>query len=374
MSTTTPSKKQLKLWLHHLQDEEDARFIYTFLASQALNERKQQLFTQLAEVEAQHKARWQELLFENEIKVPDIQPSTQARLQVWLTRWVGTGLLERWMLLEEGNEVKAYLNLYNIANDDTTRELAKELAIDSAMHSDKLANLKGIDTNSESWHKSESGGMLRNVIYGFNDGLTANFGLIAGVIGANVESQVILISGLSGMVADALSMGSSGYLAAKSEREVYENERRMEAQEIELMPDLEAKELALIYQAKGMSQIQAEKLAQQVMLDPVLALQEKEREELGISESATSPMKEAWITGIATAIGALIPILPFFVMEHRAALWTSFTISMLAHFVVGAARSFFTGTRLFKSGFDMFLVGFGVAAVGYLIGELITKL
>lgn len=374
MSTTTPSKKQLKLWLHHLQDEEDARFIYTFLASQALNERKQQLFTQLAEVEAQHKARWQELLFENEIKVPDIQPSTQARLQVWLTRWVGTGLLERWMLLEEGNEVKAYLNLYNIANDDTTRELAKELAIDSAMHSDKLANLKGIDINSESWHKSESGGMLRNVIYGFNDGLTANFGLIAGVIGANVESQVILISGLSGMVADALSMGSSGYLAAKSEREVYENERRMEAQEIELMPDLEAKELALIYQAKGMSQIQAEKLAQQVMLDPVLALQEKEREELGISESATSPMKEAWITGIATAIGALIPILPFFVMEHRAALWTSFTISMLAHFVVGAARSFFTGTRLFKSGFDMFLVGFGVAAVGYLIGELITKL
>ncbi len=371
--STLPTK-QPKLWLHHLQDEEDARFIYTFLASQTTNERKQKLFTQLAEVEAQHKARWQQLMTENHMQAPDIQPSMQVRLQVWLTRYLGTGLLERWMLTEEGNEVKAYLNLYNVAKDDTTRDLAKELAIDSAMHSDKLANLKGANENGESWHKSESGGMLRNVIYGFNDGLTANFGLIAGVIGANVESNVILISGLSGMVADALSMGSSGYLAAKSEREVYENERRMEAQEIELMPDLEAKELALIYQAKGMSQAQAEKLANQVISDPELALQEKEREELGISESATSPMKEAWITGIATAIGAFIPILPFFVLEHQAALWTSFTLSMLAHFVVGAARSFFTGTKLFKSGLDMFLVGFGVAAVGYLIGELITRL
>lgn len=374
MPTTSLSIKYPKLWLHHLQDEEDARFIYKFLASNEVNERKRSLFLQLSDVEAQHKARWEELLVENKMRVPDIQPSTQAKLQVWLTRFLGTGLLERWMLTEEGNEVKAYMNLYNVATDDSTRDLAKELAIDSAMHSDKLANLKDIVPTGESWHKSESGGMLRNVIYGFNDGLTANFGLIAGVVGANVESHIILLSGISGMVADALSMGSSGYLAAKSEREVYENERRMEAQEIELMPDLETKELILIYQAKGMSQAQAEKLATQVMSDPVRALQEKEREELGINENATSPMKEAWITGIATAIGAFIPIMPFFILEHQAALWTSFVISMLAHFLVGAARSFFTGARLFKSGFDMFLVGFGVAAVGYLIGELITRL
>lgn len=374
MSTTTAPKVNTKLWLHYLQDEEDARFIYTFLADKEQNTRKKKLFLQLADVETHHKKRWQELLAAQGVKVPEVQPSTQARLQVWLTRFFGTGLLETWMLNEEGNEVKSYLNLYNASKDRTTRDLAKELAIDSAVHSDKLANLKGLGEEGETWHKTESGGMLRNVIYGFNDGLTANFGLIAGVIGANVESHVILISGLSGMVADALSMGSSGYLAAKSEREVYENERRMEAQEIELMPDLETQELALIYQSKGMSQEQAEELAQQVMSDPKLALQEKEREELGISESATSPMKEAWITGVATAIGAFIPILPFFILEHQAALWTSFIISMLAHFIVGAARSFFTGAKLFKSGLDMFLVGFGVAAVGYLIGELITRL
>ena len=373
MAVTTTKAKHPKTWLYHLQDEEDARFIYRFLASQESNEHRRALFSQLSEVEAQHKARWEELLRENHLSVPKTAPSFKAKLQVWLSKYIGTGLLERWMLHEEGNEVKAYLNLYSDSTDDSTRDLAKELAIDSAMHSDKLANLKDAGTDSESWHKSESGGMLRNVIYGFNDGLTANFGLIAGVIGASVESHVILISGIAGMIADALSMGSSGYLAAKSEREVYENERRMEAQEIELMPDLETQELVLIYQAKGMSLAQAEKLAQQVMSDPERALLEKEREELGINESSTSPMKEAWVTGLATAIGALIPIMPFFVLEHQAALWTSFILAMLAHFIVGAARSFFTGAKLLKSGLDMFLVGFGVAAVGYLIGELITR-
>lgn len=173
MPTTSTPTKHPKLWLYHLQDEEDARFIYTFLASNESNERKQLLFSQLAEVEAQHKARWEALLVENNMEVPDIQPSTQAKLQVWLSKYLGTSLLERWMLNEEGNEVKAYLNLYHVSTDNSTRDLAKELAIDSAMHSDKLANLKDVIPNGESWHKSASGGMLRNVIYGFNDGLTA---------------------------------------------------------------------------------------------------------------------------------------------------------------------------------------------------------
>ncbi|MGA7839133.1 MAG: VIT1/CCC1 transporter family protein, partial [Ignavibacteriaceae bacterium] len=86
-----------------------------------------------------------------------------------------------------------------------------------------------------------------------------------------------------------------------------------------------------------------------------------------------SPLKEGWITGLATAIGALIPVFPFFFWEGTIAIIISFIISMTAHFGVGAARSFFTGRGIFRSGFDMFVVGFGVAAVGYFIGELILK-
>ena len=215
--------------------------------------------------------------------------------------------------------------------------------------------------------------MLRNIVYGFNDGLTANFGLIAGVIGASAAPHIILISGIAGMIADSLSMGSSGYLAAVSEKEVYEHERQMEADEIRLMPELETEELALIYESKGMETDEARRLAAEAMKNPEQVLEDKVREELGIVERPQSPFKEGWITGTATAVGALIPVFPFFFLSGSFAIGTSFVISMLAHFGVGAARSFFTGRGIFRSGFDMFVVGFGVAAVGYFIGELILK-
>ena len=107
------------------------------------------------------------------------------------------------------------------------------------------------------------------------------------------------------------------------------------------------------------------------MADPEQMLAEQVQEELGISESATSPLREAWITGTATAIGALIPVLPFFFFEGRTAVIVAFAVAMLSHWVVGAARSVFTGRSVFRSGMDMFVVGLGVAGVGYFVGEWI---
>jgi VIT1/CCC1 family predicted Fe2+/Mn2+ transporter len=148
----------------------------------------------------------------------------------------------------------------------------------------------------------------------------------------------------------------------------------MEREEIRLMPDLEREELALLYQAKGLPESQAQELAARVMKDPDRALQEKIREELNISAAAGNPLREAWITGTATAVGAFIPVAPFLLSTAPWAIWTSFAISMLAHFGVGAARSFFTGRGVIRSGMDMFIVGLGVAAVGYFVGEWITRL
>jgi VIT1/CCC1 family predicted Fe2+/Mn2+ transporter len=230
----------------------------------------------------------------------------------------------------------------------------------------------------EPWHKTGAGGILRNLVYGFNDGLTANFGLVAGMLGAqaqlNISGHAVIVAGLAGAVADALSMGASGYLAAKSEAEVNAHEIAMEREEIRLMPELEEEELALLYQAKGIPEAQAQELAAGVMRDPERALAEKVIEELKIAAPSSSPMREAWITGSATAVGALIPVAPFLITTGSTAIWSSFAISMLAHFGVGAARSFFTGRGVIRSGMDMFVVGLGVAAVGYLVGEWITKL
>ena len=276
------------------------------------------------------------------------------------------------LLKEEGQEVKGYLALYNQSESENPKEAALLLAKESAQHALTLSGIA--DKTGEPWHRIESGGFLRNVVYGFNDGLTANFGLVAGVVGASVDYRLILVTGIAGMIADALSMGSSGYLAAKSEREVYAHEIEMEKEEIKLMPELEEDELTLIYRSKGMDEDRARELASVVMQDPERALQELVREEFRIGDLHTTPIKEGWVTGLATAVGALIPVAPFFFLEGKSAIVTSFAVSMLSHFVVGATRSIFTGRSIIRSGADMFAVGLGVAIVAYIVGDLVVRM
>lgn len=218
--------------------------------------------------------------------------------------------------------------------------------------------------------------MLRNVVYGFNDGLTANFGLVAGVVGASaaVQHGAIVVAGVAGLIADALSMGSSGYLAAMSEREVYEHEIAMEKDEIALMPEIERDELSLMYEAKGMHWDTAQALATEIMRDPQRMLAEQVQEELKIGEATMSPLREGWVTGLATAFGAIIPVFPFFFWHGLTPVIVAFALAMASHFGVGAARSVFTGRGLWRSGFDMFAVGVGVAAVGYFVGAWVGRL
>ncbi|HYF39180.1 MAG TPA: VIT1/CCC1 transporter family protein [Gemmatimonadales bacterium] len=374
--TAAPPTAPPHEWLHHLEDEADAAFLYRELARAERDPKRARIYLQLAEVEDRHVEMWRKLLAENGHNVGVPSPSRGARLRAWMARRLGSGLLLPMLLEEEGREVKGYLSMYRSAPEGTAGPTALRLAQESAEHAETLAGISG--ASGEPWHKTGAGGFLRNVVYGFNDGLTANFGLVAGMIGAQGNLQAaehaVLVAGLAGTVADALSMGASGYLAAKSEREVFEHEIAMEREEIRLMPELEREELSLLYQAKGIPVTQAETLATQVMVDPDRALEEKVREELKIGEATSTPMREAWITGTATAFGAFIPVAPFLFDTGPGAIWTSFAIAMLSHFGVGAARSFFTGRSIFRSGLDMFLVGLGVAVVGYFVGEWIVKL
>src|SRR5450830_841289 len=147
----------------------------------------------------------------------------------------------------------------------------------------------------------------------------------------------------------------------------------MEKTEVELMPEIERDELAVIYEAKGMDRTSAYTRATQIMGDPQLMLKEQVQEELKIGEFTMSPFREGWLTGLATAFGAAIPVFPFLVWHGTTAIVISFTIAMLSHFLVGAARSIFTGRGVFRSGFDMFVVGVGVAAVGYFFGGWVGR-
>ena len=373
-----PTSPDLHAFEHHWQDEADAAYLYRILAAAESDAAKRDIYRRLAEVEDRHVEVWADLLAQNGRAPGVFRPSGRTRLLAFLGKHIGPRFLLPMLLAEEGREVKAYLDMHRetgvgVAGRDEALVLAKE----SAEHATTLNSITG--RTGEPWHRTGAGGFLRNVVYGFNDGLTANFGLVAGVLGASTlasgeQYHHVIVAGVAGLIADALSMGSSGYLAAQSEREVYEHEIAMERDEIALMPEIERDELALIYEAKGMDRDSAHRIATQVMADPEKMLAEQVQEELGIAEAATSPLREGWITGLATAVGALIPVLPFFIFEGRTAVVVAFVIAMLSHWLVGAARSVFTGRGVFRSGLDMFVVGLGVAAVGYVVGEWVGRL
>jgi VIT1/CCC1 family predicted Fe2+/Mn2+ transporter len=368
-------KKIVSEWQEHWQDEADAQYLYGELATFEPDPQRRKIWERLADVEARHTEVWRNLLADHGVDVETPRVSLKARLLVWVAKRFGPKVLITRLLREEGQEVKGYLALHRRSSPGTAREAALMLAKESAEHAEELRHVAGRPAG-EPWHRTGSGDFLRNVIYGFNDGLTANFGLVAGVLGATTGSteHFVLISGMAGMVADALSMGSSGFLAAKSQREVHAKEIEIERQEIALMPEVETDELALIYEARGVETAQARHMAETVMESPERALEQKITEELGITEPASTPLREGWITGLATAVGAFIPVAPFLFAHGAVAIWLAFSIAMLSHFAVGAARSLFTGRGLFRSGLDMFVVGMGIAGIGFLVGQSIERL
>jgi VIT1/CCC1 family predicted Fe2+/Mn2+ transporter len=186
----------------------------------------------------------------------------------------------------------------------------------------------------ESWHR-RGGGWIGQAIYGANDGLGSVFGIVSGVAGATAGGPAVLVAGLAGMLASALSMGSGAYLATKSEREVQDADIRRERQELQQNPEEEESELALFYQLKGVPEDDAKALAAHLMVQPESAIKTLASEELGLSEqSYPNPWMAALSASLSTAAGAFIPIVSFFFIGGYPAIISSFVVSTVAHFLV----------------------------------------
>ena len=221
--------------------------------------------------------------------------------------------------------------------------------------------------------RKQPGAWIGDAIYGVNDGLGAIFGIVSGVSGATAgDSKYVLLAGLSGMIASALSMGSGAYLAAKSEREIYQAELAREREAIK-MNGPEARELlSLYYQVKGLPEADAHHMVNHIASDPEQLLKALASERLGSSEEALSnPLVSASSGALSTAIGASIPIIPFFFMSGIEAVIAAAVISLAAHFAVGAAKSLITVRSWWSSGFEMTAVGAVEGAVTYGIGILL---
>jgi predicted membrane protein (TIGR00267 family) len=216
----------------------------------------------------------------------------------------------------------------------------------------------------------QAAGWVGDAIYGVNDGLGSIFGIVSGVSGATTgNSHFVLIAGLAGMVASALSMGSGAYLAAKSEREIFEAEFAREREAVE-DNEAEAREvLSLSYQIRGLPEEDAEKFVEHLAKDKEQLIKALARERLSTTEEGIrKPMTAALSGAISTAIGAFIPIVPFFFMEGIPAVIAAAAVSLAAHFAVGAAKSLITIRSWWSSGLEMTLIGAVEGIVTYVIG------
>jgi vacuolar iron transporter family protein len=214
---------------------------------------------------------------------------------------------------------------------------------------------------------------IGDAIYGVNDGLGSIFGIVSGVSGATAgDSRYVLLAGLTGLIASALSMGSGAYLAAKSEREIYLAEVAREREAIQMDRAGASELLSLYYQARGFPKGQADHEVMHIARDPDLLLNSLARERLGTSEEALSkPVVSAASGALSTAIGAAIPVVPFFFVHGIEAVIAAAVVSLTAHFAVGAAKSLITVRSWWSSGFEMTVVGALEGAVTYGIGVLL---
>jgi vacuolar iron transporter family protein len=219
----------------------------------------------------------------------------------------------------------------------------------------------------ENWHQT-GGSWIAGAIYGANDGLAAVFGIVAGVSGATGGSKAVLTAGLAGAIASSLSMATGAFLAERSQIEVEAANVERERKEIAEHPEEEKEELSLFYQLKGIDQRTADELAERMAERPDAMLRVLAAEEFGSAEHRGDPKQAALAAGVSTGLGAIVPVIPFMITTGTAAIVAAAIVSLVAHFLVGAAKSLVTLRSWWAAGLEMTLAGVIVGGATYLVG------
>ena len=221
-------------------------------------------------------------------------------------------------------------------------------------------------------HRGVGGSNLRATVFGVNDGLVSNASLVMGIAGANAEPGTVLMTGVAGLLAGALSMAAGEYVSVRSQRDMYEYQIALEREELAEYPEEEAEELALIYAARGLELEQARAMARTLLSRPEQALDVLAREELGLNpDDLGSPLGAAVSSFLAFAVGASLPLLPFFVRGLTHPLWWTIGLTAVALAGIGLALSLFTGRGAWQGAWRMLLIGGGAGVVSFLVGRLL---
>jgi VIT1/CCC1 family predicted Fe2+/Mn2+ transporter len=253
---------------------------------------------------------------------------------------------------------------------ETKRQLPKLLGARARLSKRNLRRQGGVDEQSVTAGRS---GALRAAVFGINDGLLTNAALIMGFAGASQGRSVIVLAGVSGLLAGAFSMGSGEYVSMRVQRDMLERLLHLEAHELEADPVGESEELAEIYRRKGLPPELADQVVAEVMKDPKVALDTHAREELGLDPQGGlgNPMSAALSSFVMFALGALIPLFPFFFAGGAGAKAVAISLTAIALLTVGALTALLTGKSVWRSAVRILAIGVAATAVTFAIGSLL---
>jgi VIT1/CCC1 family predicted Fe2+/Mn2+ transporter len=392
--TNARLKKVLAALEANWQAEMEGYHTYQTLADRDTDPVRAQVLRHLAGAEWEHAALWQGRIVELGGSEPVYKGNPGGEANSLANRAGGVRMALRRLEIEESRHIANYGKQLKELGDEGSIAILDHVIEDEKDHHRELGSLlrghyqapagaQRVDPKAvleellakRAQGRKQPGAWIGDAIYGVNDGLGAIFGIVSGVSGATAgDSKYVLLAGLSGMIASALSMGSGAYLAAKSEREIYDAEMEREREAIRLNGPEARELLSLYYQVKGLPEADADHMVNHIANDPDQMLRALASERLGTSEEGLSnPMVSATSGALSTAIGALIPIVPFFFLSGVPAVIAAAVVSLIAHFAVGAAKSLITVRSWWASGTEMTVIGAVEGIVTYGIGILLGK-
>ncbi len=224
----------------------------------------------------------------------------------------------------------------------------------------------------EGHHRNIARGSYRAAVFGVSDGLVSNVALILGVAGASSGQELVRVAGIAGLIAGAVSMAAGEYVSMQAQRELLERELEMERQEHARNPEHEVEELAEIYESRGVAQDTALEMAANIMADPEKALEVHAREEMGIDPNELgNPLLAAVSSFLAFAIGAVLPLLPWFFGGGNGAIVASVVLGVVGAIMVGSALALATSRSVVRGSLRQLAIAGAAAAVTFGIGSAV---
>lgn len=348
-----------------IQTEVDASYLYGILADNEENADVANIFRQMSDIENKHAIAF---IKKNGLNIASLPlPSRRAKVLKLIGKIFGYDYVLG-VLLDTEKSISSAVTAAR-RKSKTAGSLSDTAHV--TILKNVLSNTPGISGTNlarfEKRHRSVGGNALRAAVLGGNDGLVSNFSLVMGIAGATNGQNEVLLTGIAGLLAGALSMALGEWISVKSSQELFENQMALEMEELETNPE------ALIYTSKGIPQDQARQMAKDIMTNKDHAHEILVKEELGINaeDLKGSALEAAFTSFILFAIGAIIPVIPFFFLGGMQAIIISALLSAFGLFGIGSAITLFTGKSIWHSGFRQVIFGLLAAAITFAIGKLI---